>query len=290
MESEKKTFEKLLDKLVASTRSPRGLFSAKATYPILKKRINYSKHRPLTLRPILATAAAITLVLSFFWLITNSQPEQLIMASTLSETRTIRLSDGTNVTLNHYSSLSYPKHFKSENREVQLNGGAYFEVTKDKHHPFIVKAEDINVKVLGTHFNLDAYPDNQEIRTILYKGSVVVINKDHTEKMILCPLQMAIYNKGERSLKKDTVKNGENGIAWTHGELNFDQLPMQEIARELSNWFGIKIIIKDKALKDYRITARFRNGENITEILIVLQNIVNFNFSSKNPSIIIIQK
>ena len=105
----------------------------------------------------------------------------------MAETRNVILPDGSSVLLNRHSSLSYPKRFKSDNREVQLTGEAYFEVSKDQKHPFIVQTEHINVQVLGTHFNVDAYRNSPEVKTTLLTGSVAVSNKRNSVRMILKP-------------------------------------------------------------------------------------------------------
>lgn len=86
----------------------------------------------------------------------------------------ITLPDQTKVTLNRYSSLTYPDRFKEDRREVQLQGEAYFEVEKDARHPFVVKADPVEVEVLGTHFNVEAYPGDAEVKTTLLEGSVAV--------------------------------------------------------------------------------------------------------------------
>ena len=165
--------EEILNQLIASTRSPRGRFSAAASYPELEKRLK-SHTRHLTL---IRTFSAYLYM----------QPAAIQTISTLAETRTVRLPDGSSVMLNHYSSLSYPEKFQSDKREVELNGEAYFEVSKDPKHPFIVQTETIDVQVLGTHFNVDAYHDNLDVKTTLLSGSVAVSNKSNSVRMILKP-------------------------------------------------------------------------------------------------------
>ena len=161
------------------------------------------------------------------------QPAAIQTISTLAETRTVRLPDGSSVMLNHYSSLSYPEKFQSDKREVELNGEAYFEVSKDPKHPFIVQTETIDVQVLGTHFNVDAYHDNLDVKTTLLSGSVAVSNKSKSVRMVLKPNEIAIYNKVEEKLTRKVLENAEDEISWRQGEFIFDDLPLQEIAREL---------------------------------------------------------
>ena len=218
------------------------------------------------------------------------QPVSIQTVTTLAETRTILLPDGTSATLNHYSSLSYPKQFKSDNREVELSGEAYFEVSKNKKHPFIVQTETIDVQVLGTHFNVDAYPDNPDVKTTLLTGSVAVSNKNNSVHMVLKPNEVAIYNKVEQKLTCKVLENAGDEISWRHGEFIFDDLPLQEIARELSNSFGTTIHITDSTLRNYRVTARFRNGEDLETILSVLHNAGYFNYSRNTQQITITPK
>lgn len=284
--------ETILSKLIASTRSPRGRFSAVASYPQLEKRLKPHIRClfPTRMRILAAAAAVILLCLSVGTVYLYMQPTSLQTVSTMAETRNVILPDGSSVLLNRHSSLSYPKRFKSDNREVQLTGEAYFEVSKDQKHPFIVQTEHINVQVLGTHFNVDAYRNNPEVKTTLLTGSVAVSNKSKSVRVILKPNEIAIYNKVEEKLTRKVLENVEDEISWRQGEFIFDDLPLQEIARELSNSFGATIHIADTALQNYRITARFRNGEDLTTILSVLHNAGYFDYSQNNKQIIITAK
>lgn len=282
--------ENILNKLIASTRSPRGRFSATASYPQLEKKLNFHTRRLFMIRTFGTAAAVLLLCLSVWTAYVYMQPVSIQTVTTLAETRSINLPDGSLVTLNHYSSLSYPERFKSGNREVELNGEAYFEVNKDKKHPFIVKTEIIDVQVLGTQFNVDAYLNNPDVRTTLLTGSVAVSNKNKSSRIILKPNEVAIYNKEKKKLTRQTLDNAKDEISWRHGEFIFDNWQLQDIARELSNSFGTTIHIADTALQNYRITARFRNGEDLETILSVLHNAGYFDYSQNNKQVIITTK
>lgn len=282
--------EKTLNKLIASTRSPRGRFSAAASYPQLERMLKAHTRR-LVLARTFATAAAVALLcLSVWTAYLYMQPVAMQTVSTLAETRTVNLPDGTSVTLNHYSTLTYPERFKTDNREVELNGEAYFEVSKDKKHPFIVQTEAVDVRVLGTQFNVDAYRDSPDVRTTLLTGSVAVSNKSNSEHMILKPNEIAIYNKVEKKLTRKLLEDATDEISWRHGEFIFDDVPLRDIARELSNSFGTTIQITDSTLQNYRISARFRNGEDLETILSVLQDAGYFNYSHNDKQITITAK
>ena len=242
--------ETILSKLIASTRSPRGRFSAVASYPQLEKRLKPHIRClfPTRMRILAAAAAVILLCLSVGTVYLYMQPTSLQTVSTMAETRNVILPDGSSVLLNRHSSLSYPKRFKSDNREVQLTGEAYFEVSKDQKHPFIVQTEHINVQVLGTHFNVDAYRNNPEVKTTLLTGSVAVSNKSNSVRMILKPNEIAIYNKVGNKLTRQVTKNAKDEISWRDGEFIFDNLPLGEIARELIRilkGFGMEVLAYD---------------------------------------------
>lgn len=281
---------RLLEKLIAPTRSPRGRFSAAASYQILEKRLPRPAHRLFSIR-IFSAVAAIALFCYIGWsTYCYLKPAALQTVSTLADTRTIKLPDGTEVTLNHFSSLTYPKKFKGKHREVDLKGEAYFEVTKNREHPFIVQTESVNVEVLGTHFNVESYPDDPEVKTTLLEGSVMVSNKANSVRMVLKPNESAIYNKVKKSMTLEVSDRAAEEIAWRNGELVFTNLPLQEIARQLSNTFGVNISIADKALQNYRITARFSDGEGLDQILDLLHTVGKFNYSHNNEEITITTK
>ena len=281
--------EKTLNKLIASTRSPRGRFSAAASYPQLERMLKAHSRRLVLVRTSAAAAVAL-LCLSVWTAYLYMQPVAMQTVSTLAETRTVSLPDGTSVTLNHYSTLTYPERFNTDNREVELNGEAYFEVSKDKKHPFIVQTDAVDVRVLGTHFNVDAYRDSRDVRTTLLTGSVAVSNKSNSEHMILKPNEIAIYNKVEKKLTRKLLVDATDEISWRHGEFIFDDVPLSDIARKLSNSFGTTIQITDSALQNYRISARFPNGEDLETILSVLQDAGYFNYSHDNNQITITAK
>lgn len=282
--------EKTLNKLIASTRSPRGRFSAAASYPQLERMLKAHSRRLVLVRTFATAAAVALLCLSVWTAYLYMQPVAIQTVSTLAETRTVSLPDGTSVTLNHYSTLTYPERFKTDNREVELNGEAYFEVSKDKKHPFIVQTEAVDVRVLGTQFNVDAYRDSPDVRTTLLTGSVAVSNKSNSEHMILKPNEIAIYNKVEKKLTRKLLEDATDEISWRHGEFIFDDVPLRDIARELSNSFGTTIQITDPTLQNYRISARFRNGEDLETILSVLQDAGYFNYSHNDKQITITAK
>lgn len=280
-----------LQRLVASTRTPRGRFSAATSYRTLAQRLPRKQSHILSMPTYAASAAAVALLCLLGWFTYDYlRPERWQTISTLAEVRIIQLPDGSEVTLNHFSSLTYPECFKKSHREVTLNGEAYFEVAKDQHHPFVVLTEAIDVQVLGTHFNVEAYRRDPEVKTTLFEGSVAVSNKELTERIVLRPNESAIYNKVKKQLTHETAANAPERMAWRDGNFLFNNLPLQEIARQLSNSFGVDIRIADKALRNYRLTARFTNGESLKQMLDLLHQAGGFDYSHNDNTIIITPK
>lgn len=280
-----KELDDLLNRLASSTHSPRKEFAAGNSYDKLEKNIIV---KPYKIRPYkyVSIAAAIILILGFSWMYWNNQHSaRIITIQTLAETKTISLPDGTKVMLNHFSSLSYPEKFSKDTRSVKLSGEGYFEVAKNPEKPFTVTTEEIKVRVLGTHFNINAYAGNPDVTTTLLEGSVEVTDKNNADKVILKPNESAVYDKVTTTLAQQKSKNPQNEIAWCDGNIIFDNMPLKEIARELSNRFGVYIQITDSNLQNFRLTARFTDKEELTEILELLQNTGNFTIEQTAKTI-----
>ncbi|WP_114937688.1 FecR family protein [Mucilaginibacter endophyticus] len=149
----------------------------------------------------------------------------------------IQLPDGTMVWLNSSSSLSYPVAFTGADRSVSLTGEAYFEVTKNKHLPFIVHANGANIKVLGTHFNVTAYEDEKDIKATLLEGSVSLSN--NKSSTLLVPGQQGIAGPDQQITTK-TV-NVNQVIAWKTGYFIFRDDDIQSIMRKISRWYDVEV-------------------------------------------------
>lgn len=274
--------ELIIDQLAASTRSPRGRYKADESYKILRSRLFTGQYR-IGAKQIISIAASIALLLTLTWSIYNYMTSVSILTiSTMADIQTLTLPDNTEVTLNRYSSLTYPSKFKEKNREVSIIGEVYFEVAKDEKHPFIVQTGNIDVEVLGTHFNVEAYPQNAEIRTTLLEGRVAVRNKERDVEVILNPNESAIYHIANKELSKEVTTNAVNEIAWRKGEFVFEHQPLGEIVCQLSNAFNTTIIVDDAANATYKLTARFTNGETLHEILDLLLPAGGFTYTETN--------
>lgn len=197
----------------------------------------------------------------------------------------LTLSDGTNVHLNSGTSLKYPVRFiKSENRQVFLNGEAFFEVTKDAKHPFLVNSNDMDVKVLGTKFNVTSYKEDVKTYTVLVEGSVAASNKIvDNEEVLLKPGNRVFFEN--KHLKTETV-DVRKYIAWVTGELMFIDDSFGVITNKLERKYNVDIVNKYDELNDIMITATFKN-ENIDQVLKTFQTYKAFNYTINNRVITI---
>ena len=180
----------------------------------------------------------------------------------------LTLSDGTRVFLNAETKLKFPTKFRKEERVVVLEGEAYFEVRKDATHPFIVKANDVDVKVLGTSFNLRSYSDENSIATTLVSGKVAVYAGENSEEIV--PGEQAVYMKetGKMEVKPIDVTLY---TAWHTGKFIFRNETLEEMMSYLSRWYGVKYRFIDEGAKKLQIGARLDRYNNMNPIIEMLK-------------------
>jgi transmembrane sensor len=207
-----------------------------------------------------------------------------ILSTAKSQTYSVRLPDGTNVSLNAASSLRYPTSFTGlKTRTVELTGEAYFEVSKDKTHPFLVKTYDQEVEVLGTHFNINAYRDESGTRTTLLEGAVKV--SDGTDSKMLSPGQQSLRNgKQFVVIKADT----EEVTAWKNGYFNFNGEDIKSIMRKLDRWYNIEVDYQGKITEE-RYYAKISRTKNISAVLKLLEQAEGVHFKIEGRRIIVMQ-
>lgn len=196
------------------------------------------------------------------------------------------LPDETKVYVNSGTKLIYPIRFTGKTREVEVDGEAYFEVTKDEEKPFIVKTDHISVKVLGTSFNLKSYSSDTTSILSLVSGSVEYHINGSDESFRLKPNEQMIFTK---NTGKTEIKNfnTEYLIAWKDGNLSFAKTTLEELCKILEQRFGYKIIIENKELSKMVLTGSFSNNENIFQILDVIKISKDISYHLNNDVIVI---
>jgi transmembrane sensor len=224
------------------------------------------------------------------------------------------LPDGTKVWLNSGSQLDYNKTYGNKLREVSLTGEAYFDVVKNADKPFVIHTRKMDIKVLGTAFNVKCYPGERTTETSLIRGSIEVTLKDRQEKIMLKPNEKLVINNDENAGQRDKSKAGtkkgrtntdnekpiisvghltllpqDNTVietAWVQNRLVFSGESFEEVALKMERWYNVKIGFGDEKPKEERLTGNFEK-ETVVEALNALQLIAPFSYGIKNDSITI---
>lgn len=201
----------------------------------------------------------------------------------LGVTSKMILADGTAVTLNGGSKLSYPTCFEGKERRVELVGEGFFEVTKDAKRPFIVSSNKLSVKVLGTKFCFRSYQDDANTVVTLKEGSVKAtpLGRQKQNGIILEPDQQLVLNNHTGEFQCLNV-NTEEYTSWMNGVLYFRNNTLDEIVKILERRFNVDIRIISGEIKNDRYFAHFGNGENVDQILKLLSHKRSWKFESRN--------
>lgn len=180
----------------------------------------------------------------------------------------LQLEDGTHVWLNAASSIRFPTRFAGKERRVQLTGEAYFEVAKDKEHPFIVDInQNASIEVLGTHFNVNAYTDEENMSTTLLEGAVAVTTGNDRRKII--PGQQAVVKPHGNDPIVVAPADTLRAIAWKNGVFDFNDAKLSEVMRQVSRWYDIEIVY-EKGIPDIRVWGRMKRNQNLQQLIRIL--------------------
>jgi ferric-dicitrate binding protein FerR (iron transport regulator) len=231
----------------------------------------------------------------------------------------LKLADGTTIWLNSETIIKYPDKFSKKQRDVYIEGEAFFEVAKNKKWPFKVHTSDLDIIVLGTSFNVKAYPNEGTIETTLEEGSVLIEKKTKSGKkqfISLKPNQRVtlVKENGDLSYSQQNLNKKENKqnetlqtdknakrrekfyldehtdtqlyVAWKNNQLIFKNERFESLAIKLERWYNVKIIIKNDKLKNYRFTGTFEN-ETIEQAIAALQLTTKFDYKFEKNIIII---
>ncbi|SHI92161.1 FecR family protein [Pseudozobellia thermophila] len=201
------------------------------------------------------------------------------------------LSDGTKAHLNAGSTLRYPVEFvRGRERKVYLKGEGYFNVAKDETSPFIINANELNIQVLGTKFNLSAYPEDDSVKTVLVEGSVgfFTTSSDFDEdSKRLVPGQMAVWGKQDQKLVFKEVDTDLH-TGWMNGKIIFSHMPFEDIVKKLERNYNVSIDNQYEALNPIRFNASF-DTETITQVFEAFSKNYPMTFTINGDRIIIYQ-
>ena len=245
--------------------------------------------RTLPMRRWLSYAAAAVVVLVTggalaYWLHTQVPQQQMLVAQSVEATQQIVLADGTHVWLNKGSQLRYPERFEGAERQVELQGEGYFEVTKDSLHPFIVSNEVMTVKVLGTKFNFKADAKGKTAEVSLIEGSVGVRNSRISDMVVLMPGQKAEIDQKTGMLRVSEVNTRLSAI-WHDDLIPFENANINEIARTLEAVYGVTVVLSDGLDLHSTYSGSIKRKSNIDSVLHSLCNTLPVSYRIKGKKV-----
>lgn len=235
-------------------------------------------------------AAAIILLLSvtsLVWIFNTKESEELFAEFVVpnGQKSCVNLPDGSTVWLNSGSKFSYSNEFGKKERVIKLEGQAYFDIKRDEERPFIVKTAYIDVEVLGTAFDVMAYPNEKVIRTSLIRGAVKILLPDNKSEK-LKPNQACYYSTYSGKAYIEDVDTFEH-IEWREGRISFNDETFEKIARRLERKYNVTIVFENQALLNESYTGTFNNDDTINKVLEIFRKTTEFNFKIERDLITI---
>ena len=194
------------------------------------------------------------------------------------------LADGTRVWVNSASEVRFPNCFSGERREIYVKGEVYLEVARDEKHTFIVYTGENEVRVLGTRFNLTAYPDEQKVITTLVEGSVEFRNDQSSVR--LKPGEQSVLNRATNKLEKQKV-DVSIYTSWVSGTYEYERSPLSDITRQLSRWYDVQFIYESTEFSNHPFTGVVKRDQSLEEVLSIIEKTTNIRFKISGRTIII---
>jgi len=199
--------------------------------------------------------------------------------------RFIQLPDGSTVLLNTNSTLQFPDSFAGKTREVVLSGEAFFDIDSDPSRPFIIHTGKVQTKVLGTAFNIRAYPDEEDVTVTVTKGKVRVDLENKTLGVIT-PNQQISVNKSSNAMVQQAVL-ADSVITWKENDVVFDNVTFEEAAFVIEKRYNVQITFENPNLKKCRFHASFLNENDVNQVLTVLCDLNKATFRINNSQVVI---
>lgn len=262
-------------------------------YKQISRKLGFEQHRILRLFVQTAKYAAVAaVVFTATWYFFELNPRKAGNMAELvcheivvpkGQTSEFVFEDGTRVWLNSGSTLRLPASQKPDSREVFLEGEAYFEVEKNPDRPFIVHTSTLDVKVLGTSFNIQAYSDLSNLETTLVEGSVEILNKNNVKLAELKKGELLNFSKSGKTGKIEKVDTAPY-YAWRDGKLVFKDKPLVEIAAQLERWYNVDITFADNSIRDFRFSGTILRNKPFDQVLQAIKLTAPIRYTIKvNP-------
>lgn len=254
--------------------------------------------RGLTVRAAVAASVVVVVVGAIFWGLNRGRERPVVVQGVApvrdseavgrvmiagDRKRVVHLPDGSTVLLNKNSRLDYPRVFGDTSREVVLSGEAYFDITHFAGRPFVVHTGKLSTRVLGTTFNIRAYPEDKAISITVTSGKVQVMNERASVGMLIADQQIR-YDVSSENVVQQKV-DVRPLVAWRPSEVSFDDITMEEAARRIGDSFGVTVHFVNPALKDCRVTASFYREDRLEEILTVLCAVNQMSYTVRDKDV-----
>ena len=253
--------------------------------------IKPSNKRTIIKYAVAGVAASLVFALGIINLFKDEQVRINQFATSFNVSSANELPDGSTVALNEKSTLKYPEKFKNGIREVTIFGEAFFEVTPDPHKPFVIHASGLDVKVLGTSFNVEAYPGRDFVKVTVNTGRVLVYpsntpkGEEESAGKLLTAGEIATYSQQSGVLFK-SVNDDLNVLSWKTGVLTFKEAKLAEVFKAFEKKYQKQFIIENPEVLNQRLTARFEN-QSLEDALETLSLIFNLKFENKERYIMV---
>lgn len=275
---------KIYDAIIVSGKSER--LSSSSSTPVRKLNL----FRIPAVKELLKVASVVLLTLVGVWGYTSFEKRGDVLAMhtiivPAGQHANLILPDGTNVWLNSETTIKYPGNFDKNIRKVELDGEAYFDVTKNKKSPFVVKTNKGRIEVLGTAFNVEDYADSKLFETTLMRGSVKVSTLSSPgNPVILSPATKSVLKNDKLVLEQ--VESFES-YRWKEGLICFKNDSFSFIMSQLEKNFGITIVVENSEVSKYKYTGKFRQTDGIDYALRILQKDISFTYNKDDENQII---
>lgn len=245
------------------------------------KRDKVARARHLIFRRSLQVAATILLMVTGYYSFIIFNSNQADQSSVVAEVAirehqigygrqaNIKLNDGTQVKLNAGTKITYPEKFSNDERELALQGQAFFDVARDAERPFIINTGNLKITVLGTSFDVNSFESDNKVRVTVLSGNVRVSIDNQDESVILGKNEQLVYNKKMNSYFKQPV-DAQKSIAWIQGILRFEDAPLADVFRQLERWYNVEIHFENNLKVDCTVSGQHKN-EGLKSVLDALQ-------------------
>lgn len=294
-EEETDKLDELIDGIELHSPRPPKEHSAEKSFSRLMARIqpdnnsiDIFRQRANRYRIWMAAATVAMLIAMSGWMyniVSDSEPAFIVASNNTGIVQKVTLPDGTIINLNTCSRLTYPESFSGKSREVFLDGEAYFDVAHDKRHPFIVRAGELKIRVLGTKFNVNASTLVPQITATLIEGSIEAVTGK--KNILMKPNQQLKYDTSSGRVSLTELTNASREIRWTQNVWVLSDTPLLDICQRLEQQFNIKIIIMNDELIGKSFTGEFYTNESLESILKTMQISTPFEYEYKGKNIIL---